>query len=76
MATIEVEVDLEDYKNEIIYSFCKNNRCLLNNCNKSFKVIFQDYISDLEKSIYNFNDCKKTPEDFLRDLKDLYNKII
>lgn len=70
-----IKVDLEDYKNEIKETFCDRKHCLLNHTSRGFKGKFKEYIMDLEKSIYIFQDCKKTPEDFLRDLKYLYSEL-
>lgn len=70
-----IEIDLENYKDEIKYTFCNNNNCLARNIEVNVMTKFRIYIEDLEKSIFNFNDCKKTPEDFLRDLKTLYAEM-
>ena len=70
-----IEVDLEDYKDEIKSSFCENNRCLMQECRRDISEKFGRYIDDLRKSIYFFNDCKKTPEDFLNDLESLYSEM-
>lgn len=70
-----IEIDLEDYKDEIKYAFCYNNNCLAREIQVCALKKFRIYIEDLEKSIFNFNDCHKTPEDFLRDLKMLYAEM-
>lgn len=46
-----IEVDLEDYKDEVRYTFCENNNCLMNDCKKSFKQRFKAYIDELEKEL-------------------------
>lgn len=70
-----IEIDLENYKDEVKYTFCDNNNCLARNIKVNALAKFRIYIEDLEKSIFNFNDCHKTPEDFLRDLKRLYAEM-
>ena len=32
-----IEIDLEDYKDEVKWTFCNNNNCLLNHCSRSFE---------------------------------------
>lgn len=70
-----IEVDLENYKDEVKYTFCNNN-CLKNDVSKSFKEHFKEYIDDLEKSVYWYNDFKKSPAELVRDLQYLYAEIL
>ena len=71
-----IEVDLENYKDEVKYTFCNNNNCLKNDVSRNFKEHFKEYIDDLEKSVYWYNDFKKSPVELIRDLKYLYAEIL
>ena len=69
-----IEVDLEDYKDEIKWTFCNNNNCLLNHCSRSFEEKFKQYIEDLEKGILFFHQ-NKTTEEIISDLKYLAREL-
>ena len=71
-----IEVDLEDYKDEVKHTFCNNNNCLKNDVDRSFKEHFKEYIDDLEKSVYWYKDFNKSPMELIRDLKYLYQEIL
>ena len=37
-----IEIDLEDYKDEIVFNFCENNNCLLDKTPKGFYKKFNE----------------------------------
>ena len=68
-----IEIDLEDYKDEVKYTFCDNNNCLANSCSRSFKNRFKTYIDELEKELTIYSTgCKRTPITILKDLAEMY----
>lgn len=71
-----IEIDLEDYKDEVRYTFCENNNCLMNDCRKSFKQRFKAYIDELEKELFVYSDgCKRTPQTILSELISMYAEL-
>lgn len=71
-----IEVDLEDYKDEVRYTFCENNNCLMNDCKKSFKQRFKAYIDELEKELTIYSTgCSRTPETIYKDLCSMYAEL-
>ena len=72
-----IVIDLEDYRDEVRYTFCDNNRCLKDSCGLSFKQRFKSYIDELDREIYIYRGgCKRTPEIILDELKNLYAELI
>lgn len=68
-----IEIDLEDYKDEVKYTFCDNNNCLANSCKRSFKQRFKNYIDELERELFVYSDgCKRTPQIILSELISMY----
>lgn len=71
-----IEIDLEDYKDEVKYTFCDNNNCLANSCPQSFKQRFKAYINELEKELTIYSTgCNRTPETILNDLRSMYAEL-
>ena len=72
-----IEIDLEDYKDEVKYTFCDNNRCLKDSCGLSFKQRFKAYIDELEKELFFYTcGCKRTPQEILIQLRSMYSDLI
>lgn len=67
-----VDLDLEDFRDDIREYYCNPARCLNKEafC-RSLEDRLQQYIEDLDRSIYIFEDNKKTAKDILRDLKGI-----
>ena len=71
-----IEINLEDYKEEVKYTFCDNNNCLKNSCSLSFKQRFKNYIDELEKEIFIYNVKKRTPQMILNELVSMYADLV
>ena len=71
-----IEIDLEDYKDEIKYTFCNNNNCLKNLESRSFRENFKQYLDDLEKEIYLYRSPTLCIVDIFQKLQDLYNQLL
>ncbi|MBQ1769105.1 MAG: hypothetical protein IIZ99_00175 [Turicibacter sp.] len=72
-----IEIDLEDYKDEVKYTFCNNNNCLLNHCGRTFEKRFKDYIEELERSLLFFNGkTDVSVEKIIEDLKEMAKSLI
>lgn len=67
-----VNLDLENFRDDIREYYCNKARCLNQAafC-RSLEDRLQQYIDDLDRSIYIFKDNKKTVEDVLSDLKNI-----
>lgn len=63
MSTIEVEVDLEDYEEDIKEFFCNQN-CLLNMPFGKLKEL----VNNMYKNLYVYSENKLTVEDIYNDL--------
>ena len=69
-----IEIDLENYKDEVKYTFCENNNCLLSYASSDFKKKFGEYLWQLERDIY-FYKTSVNIEDVLRELKYMYAQL-
>lgn len=69
-----IEVDLNDYKDEIRYAFCRNNNCLLQEARTDFAEKFDDYVTALTKKLFFYNE-KVTVEQVLQDLIDFNSSL-
>lgn len=69
-----IEVDLSNYEDDVKEYYCKG-KCLMNYVGKDFKEKFKEYINELDKEIYIYKKLR-TQEQILRDLKDLYYRLV
>ena len=61
------EFDIEDYEDDFRDYYCNTFRCL-NNSN-SIQEALEDYVRELHKELYVFQETNKTVEDIYNDLE-------
>lgn len=69
-----IEVDLSNYEDDVKEYYCNGN-CLMKYAGQDFTEKFKHYIDDLDKEIYIYKK-PRTQEQILRDLKDLYYRLV
>lgn len=71
--SISINVDLDNYRDDIKELYCQD-RCLMNYAGEPFKLAFKKYVDEFENDLLVFN-RKRTQEQILSELKDLYYKL-
>ena len=74
MPYVDVEIDLDEIKDDIKYHYCENGKCLLNMPNPTFAEKFIQYVRDLKYDI-DFKHEEKNVDDILRVLENFKEEL-